>query len=211
MRTTCVHAPHNVCPRSTLTHLKYCKADWPNWQALESFFFIFVQNPSIGQPLSHQSQHHIPSMELQYSNSCQQFSAYIYSTHALTSNPFWVGWQAPQLICIPTYMHITLAHSCTKPNRVSVVDGTSLWRSLPSGPEWHTHWVCYPVCQCSIPEISTRHHAKQCTKQDMWNQTRYHLQLRATLSLFTLALYQSSFKLVWSSCVNAPNTLQLGF
>ena len=145
MHTTCVHVPHS----HTYSIAKL--TDQTDKHLLESFFFIFVQNPSIGQQLSHQSQHHIPSMELQYNNSCQQFSAYIYSTHALTSNPVWVGWQAPQPICIPTYMHITLAHSCTKPNRVSVVDGTSLWRSLPSGPEWHTPEY---VIQCvNVPSL----------------------------------------------------------
>jgi len=79
-----------------------------------------MQNPSIGQQPSQQSQHHTPSMELHYSNSCQQFSAYVYSIHALTSNRFWVGPLASQPfiypICVPTYIHNTRTHSCTQPN-----------------------------------------------------------------------------------------------
>ena len=50
-----------------------------------------MHKPSIGQQLSQKSQHHTPSIELHYSNSCQQFSAYIYPIHVLTSNQFGVG------------------------------------------------------------------------------------------------------------------------
>ena len=48
---TRVHAPH--------THMKECKAEWQkpqtlNWENLEVFFFLIVQNPSIGQQFSQQ-------------------------------------------------------------------------------------------------------------------------------------------------------------
>ena len=119
-------------------------------------------NPSIGQQRSQQSQYHTPSMEQHNSNSCQQSSAYIYSTHALTSNWFWVG---PRLLslhlftCVPTYMRNTRTQSCTQPNEQGEWGG---WykplRGLPWGPEWHMHWVCYPVCQRPILETNTRHH-----------------------------------------------------
>ena len=104
--TSCI-CTQRVSMHHTHTHLKDCKAEWQNPLTLNTlplleiektwkFFFLFVQNPSIGQQLPQQSQYRTPSMELHYSNSCQQFSAYIYSTHALTSNWFWVGPQAPQ-------------------------------------------------------------------------------------------------------------------
>ena len=77
------------------------------------------------------------SMELHYSNSCQQFSACIYSTHALTSNQFSVCPQASQPFIYPfvyqsSYMHNTRAHSCMQPNEQSEwVDSTSLWGAYP--------------------------------------------------------------------------------
>ena len=59
---------------------------------------------------------------------------------------------------------------------VHVMKQTGLvgWRALHWGPEWHTHWVCYPVCQHPIPAWN-KHQTpcKPCTKQDMWNQTWY--------------------------------------
>ena len=128
----------------------------------ESFFFIFVQNPSIGQQ---------PSITYLPWNCSTAIAAnnfqltFIQPMHLLVIH-FGLA-DRPRLLS-PTFTHLYTnlhAHHSgsliaqNQTNRVSVVDGTSLWRSLPSGPEWHTHWVCYPVCQCSIPEISTRHHA----------------------------------------------------
>ena len=83
------------------------------------FFFFFVQNSSIGQQLSQHSQHHTPSMELHYTNSCQQLSAHIYSTHVLN---FRVGPKAPQpfiypFVYQPTYMHNIRAHLCMRPSK----------------------------------------------------------------------------------------------
>ena len=133
-----IYAHMSTLHTHTHTHLKDYKAVWQNPQTLntppllenlEVFYFIFVQNSSIGQQLSQHSQHYTPLMELHYSNSCQQFSAYIYSTHVLTSNRFLVY-------------------------PLSV---------LPSVPTSHL-------------ETNTRHHAKQ----DVVNQTWYHLHLRAT-------------------------------
>jgi len=139
---TRVHTPH--------THI---------WRIAKLSDQTLKQNPSIGQQLSQQSQHHTPSIELHYSNSCQQFSAYIYSIHALTSNRFWVGPQAPQpfiypFVYQPTCTTLGLICACNQMNRVSGVDS----RSLPGS--WVTHSrVCYPVSQCPIPETNTRHHA----------------------------------------------------
>ena len=84
-----------------------------------------MHNPSIGQ-LSQQSQHHTPLIELHYSKSCQQFSAYIYSIHVLTSNRFWVGSQAPQpfvypFVYLPTCTVLGLPRACNQMNRVSGV------------------------------------------------------------------------------------------
>ena len=53
-------------------------------------------------------------MEVHYSNSCQQFSANIYSTHALL---FWLAHRLLSLylsVCVETYMYNTRAHSCTQ-------------------------------------------------------------------------------------------------
>ena len=118
--------------------------------------------------------------ELHYNNnnSCQQFSAKIYSAQALTSNWFWVGPQAPQHFIHPfvyqpacTTLGLTNAHNQT--NRVSGVDDTSLWGAylgvLSDTPtECVTQYVQHP-----IPEMNTTHHA--CTKLDTQKQTWYHL------------------------------------
>ena len=96
MHTTHVHAPHSHTFEGLQswvtkpTNTEYTPITW-DWEDLEVFFFLFVQNPSIGQQLPQQSQYCTPSMELHYSNSCQKSSAHIYSTHVLTSNWFWVG------------------------------------------------------------------------------------------------------------------------
>ena len=101
-----------VCTRmSTLhahTHLKDCKAEWQThkhwmhpitWKNSE--VFIFVQNPTSTGQLSHTNPTSTTWIELNYSNSCQQFSAYIYTTHALAGNQFWVGPQVPQPFIYP--------------------------------------------------------------------------------------------------------------
>ena len=46
-------------------------------------------------------------MELHYSNNCQQFS--VYPTHALTSNRFWAGPQAPRSFIYPFVYQLTFA------------------------------------------------------------------------------------------------------
>ena len=132
----------HVCLRSTHAF----KAEWPNPQTLNTppllnksrfWSLYFCTKPSIGQ-LPQQT-----SMELHYNNSYQQFSAYIYSTHVLTSNPFWVGSQAPQPLFVyqPTCTTLRLTHAHNRMNRVSGVDSTS----LRGGPEWLTHWMCANV------------------------------------------------------------------
>ena len=71
---------HIVCLCSTHTHLKDRKAEWPNQQTLNTCPLLkkIVQNSTIGQQLSQQSQNQTTSIELQYSNSFQQFSAYTF-------------------------------------------------------------------------------------------------------------------------------------
>jgi len=96
-----------------------------------------MQSSSIGQLYIPKPTPHTFDGTALYSNICQQFSAYIYSTHALTINQFWVGPQAPQPFIyvptyVPTYVHNTSAHSCMQPsNRVSGRDSTSLWEAYP--------------------------------------------------------------------------------
>ena len=89
---------------------------------LEVFFLFCAKPQHIGQQFSQQSQHHTPLMELLYSNSWQQFSAY-------TSNRFWVGPQAPQpfIVYKPTCTTLGLTRARNQVNRVSGVDSTSLW------------------------------------------------------------------------------------
>ena len=148
----------------THTHLKDCKLSdqtyehWIHPHYLRKPALIFVQNNSIGQ-LSQQSQHHTPSMELHYSNSCQQFSAYIYPfvyqptcttlgspVHA-TKPTKWMGW-IPQASGWPTV---------TRP--------LSMLPCVPRSHPWNKHQTpCWP-----------------CSKQEMSNQMWYHLHLRATL------------------------------
>ena len=71
------------------------------------------------------------SFELHYSNSCQQFLAYIYSTNVLASNRFWVGLRCLQLFIYPfvyqstcTTLGLTRAHNHA--NRVSGANTTTL-------------------------------------------------------------------------------------
>ena len=93
-----------------------------------------MQNSSIVQQLSQQSQHHTPSMELHYSNSCRQFSVCIYSTHVLLR--FWVDPQAPQsfiypFVYQPTCTALGLTRARNQTNRMSGVDSTSLCGAYP--------------------------------------------------------------------------------
>ena len=123
-----VHTPHtHICRTAKLCDKTHKHWIHPHYLRLRKpGSFVLVQNSSIGQ-------HHTPLIELHYSNSCQQFSAYIYSTHALSITDFWL----------------------------------------------------YPLSV--LPSVFTSHPrnkhqtpCKPCTKQDMWNQTWYHLHLRAT-------------------------------
>ena len=45
-------------------------------------------------------------------------------------------------ICVPTCTTLGLSLACEQ------VDSASFWGG--AYPEWHTHWVCHPVCQCSF-------------------------------------------------------------
>ena len=98
----------HVGPRHTHTFEKL--QSWPNAQTLntlrllektQKIIFIFVQIPSIGQP-SQQTPHSFDGTALQQQLPTKLISANIYSTHALTSNPFLVGPQAPQ----PLFIHL---------------------------------------------------------------------------------------------------------
>ena len=80
------------------------------------------------------TQHHIPSVQLHYSNSCKQFSAYIFPTptHALTS--MILGWLTMLLspsFTIPTCTTLSLTCARNHANRVSGVDSTNLQGSHP--------------------------------------------------------------------------------
>ena len=70
----CFHAPHTHIRRTAKLSDKTHK----HW-----IHSHYLRKP-ISIELSQQTQHCIPSIEVHYSNSCQQFSAHIYSTHALT-------------------------------------------------------------------------------------------------------------------------------
>ena len=75
------------------------------------------------------------SFEQHYSNSCQQFLAYIYSTHVLASNRFWVGLQCLQLFIYPFVYQstcTTLGLTCAR-NHTNRVSGVNT-RGLPWGP-----------------------------------------------------------------------------
>ena len=79
------------------------------------------------------------SFEQHYSNSCQQFLAYVYSTHVLASNRFWVGLQCLQLFVYPfVYQSIctTLGLTCAR-NHANRVNTTTL--SGPAMGSWVTH------------------------------------------------------------------------
>ena len=122
MLTTCIHTPY--------THLKDCKAEWPNPQTLntpplEKLRSLFLSlYKSLAWDNFH-SKHHTPSMELHYNNSYQQFSANIYSPMHLLVVYFWLAHRLLRRylsICAPTYMHNTKAH-CTQPNEQGEVVG----------------------------------------------------------------------------------------
>ena len=150
-----------------------------------------MQNSSIVQQLSQQSQHHTPSMELHYSNSCRQFSVCIYSTHVLLR--FWVDPQAPQsfiypFVYQPTCTTLGLARACKQTNRVSGVDSTSLCRAYLCSLAWHTHWVCYPVC-CLILETNTRHQANYALS--MIRETKHDTTYMSGPLCFTIIPWNS--------------------
>ena len=117
----CTVCRDGVCPRSTHTRIwRTAKpSDKTNQHWIHPHYLSktwkFLEL-SIGQQLSQQTQHNTLLIELHYSNNCQQFSAYIYSTHVLTSNWFWVGAQCSSALhsstCGSTYMNNTRPHSC---------------------------------------------------------------------------------------------------
>ena len=101
-------------------------------------------------------------IELHYSNSCHQFSAYSPSTNALTSNQFWVGPQASQPFIYPFVYQLTcatlgLTRACNQTNRwvAQTSEGPTLgsWvthplsvlPSLPMSHPWNKHQTpCKP-------------------------------------------------------------------
>ena len=97
--------------------------------------------------------------------------AFIYSTHALTSNQFWVGPQAPQpfIVYQPTCTTLGLTHARTQANRVSGVDSTRLWGAYPGGLSG-AHWlIVLPSVPMSHPWNKHQTPCKPCTiKQDTW-------------------------------------------
>ena len=156
----------HVCPHST--HTRIWRTEWPNPQTLNT--------KPLHRRTSQQSQHHTPSMELHYSNSYQQFSAYIHSTLELTSNWFLVGPQAPQLFIYPFVYQPTScntrAHSCTQPIEQYATKQTLGWvgwlAQASEGPTLGS-WVTHPLSV--LPSVPTPHPwsehqtpCKPCTK-----------------------------------------------
>ena len=132
MHTTCV-TPHTL--QSWVT--KLTNMHW-------------MQNPSIYRTTTFAAKPTPRTFDgtalLHYSNSCQQFTAYIYSTLALTSNRFWIGPQAPQpfvYLCVyqPTYTALGL--TCA---------GNKWWVGWIAQPseEGTTlgSWVTHPLSEC---------------------------------------------------------------
>ena len=68
---------------------------------------------------THTHKHHTPSIDLHYSNSCQQFTfiRLLVIDFGLAHRLFSLHLS----VCVPTYMHNTRTHSCTQPNKVSLV------------------------------------------------------------------------------------------
>ena len=107
-------------------------------------------------------------MEVHYSNSCQQFSANIYSTHALH---FWLAHRLMAFIYLFVYkptcttLGLTLAHN--QMNRVSGVDSTSL-QGAYLGVLSDTPTECVTQC-ANVPSLkqTPKTPCKPCTKQDM--------------------------------------------
>ena len=123
-------------------------------------------------------------MKLHYSNSKVANNFYltlIYSTHALTSNPFWLvhAFSYP-FVYQPTCTTLGLTQVRNQTNRVSGVDSQT-----SEGPTLGS-WVTQPLSV--LPSVPTSHSwnqqqipCKPCTKQDTWNQKWNHLHLSASL------------------------------
>ena len=158
MHTTCVHVPHTHIWRSAKlsdqTHKRWIH---PHYLRKPGNLFLCK---ALAQDNFHSKVNTTP---LQWNcitaKAANNFRLTFYSTHA-TSNRFWVSPQAPQpfiypFVYQPTCTTLGLTRARNQTNRMNGVDSTS----LRGGPEWLTHWVCYPVCQRPIPEMNTRHHA----------------------------------------------------
>ena len=162
---TCVHIPH--------THLKDCKAEWPNPH--------WMQNPSTGQQLSQQSQHqhlHCISETAIAANNFQ--FTFIQPMHLLV-----IDFVLAHRLLRPLFIHLcsnlyaqhqgSLVHVAKQTGWVGWIAHASEG-PIPWGPEWHTNWVCYPVCQGPIPETNTRQCANRAlsriheTKQGQRNR-----------------------------------------
>ena len=134
--TQCVHTPH--------THI------WRTAKLSDQIHKHWMQNPSIGQKLSQQSQHHTPLIELHYS-SCQQFQlTFIQPLHLLVIN-FSLAHRlfSPSFLYQPTCTTLGLTCARNKIYRVSGVDSSSLW--------WPTlgSWVTHPPSV--LPSVPTFH------------------------------------------------------
>ena len=124
-----------MCPRSTHTHMKECKAEWQNQQTLNISLFLEKTGSS----------------------------PFIY--------PF---------VYQPTCTTVSVTHARNQANRMSGVDNASEGPTLAS---WETHPLSVlPSVPTSHPWNEHQTPCKPCTKQDMWNQTWYHLHLRASCS-----------------------------
>ena len=79
------------------TNTEYIPITW------EKPYYIFVRNPSIGQQLSQQTQHHTPSMELHYTATTANNFGPEWYTHwvVLPSVPTSHPWNEHQTACKP--------------------------------------------------------------------------------------------------------------
>ena len=125
--------------------------------------FIFVQSPSTGQ-LSQQSQHHTFN-----GTALQQKLPTIFGLHFTQPMLLAIDFELAHRLLSPSFIHLCTnlhtQHLASLMNATKWTGWVGWIAQACEGPtlgsEWHTHWLCYPVCQHPIPEINTRHHANR--------------------------------------------------
>ena len=134
---------------------------------------------SIGQQLSQQSQHRIPFDETALQQQLPTIT-FIHPLHLLVIH-FWLAHRllAPSFTHLCTNLHAQHVHITKRTGWVGWITQATEGPTLGS-------WVTHPLSM--LLNVSKSHHwnehqtlCEPCTKQDTWNQTWYHLHLRATL------------------------------